>query len=94
MYQVNIWGKASNKLICSKKVSNDEVNENALVWLRNQNIPIASSCNGDGVCKKCVINNNVCYISCRKFDYFYSRNSKSVKYGYRFSIVCSWNLAT
>jgi Na+-transporting NADH:ubiquinone oxidoreductase subunit NqrF len=63
MYQVNIWGKASNKLICSKKVSNDEVNENALVWLRNQNIPIASSCNGDGVCKKCVINNNV--LSCK-----------------------------
>lgn len=63
MYQVNIWGKASNKLICSKKVSNEEVNENALVWLRNQNIPIASSCNGDGVCKKCVINNNV--LSCK-----------------------------
>ncbi len=30
---------------------------NLLTWLRRQDITIASSCNGEGICKKCGIQN-------------------------------------
>jgi hypothetical protein len=32
-------------------------NQNFLNWLRGQGITIASSCDGEGVCKKCGIQN-------------------------------------
>jgi len=63
MYQVRVWGKASQKNILSKFISAEELNDNALQWLRSNHIPIASSCNGDGVCKKCIINND--QLSCK-----------------------------
>ena len=32
-----------------------DLDKNLLGWLREKGITIASSCNGEGVCKKCVI---------------------------------------
>ncbi len=37
------------------KLFPEEMDENLLWWLRSKGITIASSCNGEGVCKKCVI---------------------------------------
>jgi hypothetical protein len=39
-----------------------EKEENLLKWLRKKGITIASSCDGDGVCRKCVIQNG--WLSC------------------------------
>lgn len=39
-----------------------ETNENLLEWLRKKGITIASSCDGEGVCKKCGIQNG--WLSC------------------------------
>lgn len=54
---IEIVGKASgtSKLL---PYSSDELNENLLKWLRKKGITIASSCDGEGVCKKCVIQND------------------------------------
>jgi len=35
----------------------ESLDENLLTWLRAQGVTIASSCDGEGVCKKCVIQN-------------------------------------
>ena len=63
MYKIIVWGKASNKAILEKEIPSDELRQNTLSWLRNHKIPVASSCDGDGVCKKCVINNSI--LSCK-----------------------------
>jgi hypothetical protein len=39
-----------------------DLSVNLLLYLRAQNIMIASSCSGEGVCKKCVIQND--WLSC------------------------------
>ncbi len=63
MYKVVVWGQASKKVIITKEITNDESIENTLTWLRKHQVPIASSCDGDGVCKKCIVNNSI--LSCK-----------------------------
>lgn len=63
MYKIEIWGIASKKLLLAKNINKIELNVNTLSWLRENNIPIASSCDGDGVCKKCTINQDI--LSCQ-----------------------------
>ena len=47
----------------------DEVKENLMAWLRKNSITIASSCDGEGVCKKCVIQNEwmTCQLTLEEF---------------------------
>ncbi len=40
-----------------------ELSENLLKWLRKNGVTIASSCDGEGVCKKCSIQND--WLSCK-----------------------------
>jgi Na+-transporting NADH:ubiquinone oxidoreductase subunit NqrF len=63
MQQIVVYGEASKKKLLISTVDESELDESALKWLRERNIPIASSCNGDGVCKKCSINNGI--LSCK-----------------------------
>lgn len=58
---ITIKGLASGR---ETKLSfhSSEKDENLLKWLRKKGITIASSCDGDGVCKKCVIQNG--WLSC------------------------------
>ena len=55
--QVEIKGKAS---ATSRFLDFDEGDKKEILldWLRKKNITIASSCDGEGVCKKCVIQND------------------------------------
>ena len=64
--KILLLGKASK----SKKyisINKEDLNANIslLNLLRKYNIPIASSCDGDGVCKKCVINED--QLSCQEY---------------------------
>jgi ferredoxin len=49
--------------------SGNELDENLLKWLRKNEITIASSCDGEGVCKKCVIQNDwaTCELTLKTF---------------------------
>jgi hypothetical protein len=38
--------------------SQNDLDKNLLIWLRDQEVTIASSCDGQGICKKCVIQND------------------------------------
>jgi hypothetical protein len=46
-----------------------EMSDNLMDWLRKKNITIASSCDGEGVCKKCVIQNDwlTCQLTLEEF---------------------------
>ena len=59
--QIVVCGLASgrSKVI---EISNTDTSLTLLDFLRKQDIPIASSCGGEGVCQKCVIQNN--WLSC------------------------------
>jgi ferredoxin len=59
---IEVMGLASGT---SKSIpfSQEEQNENLLTWLRKKGITIASSCDGEGVCKKCNIQND--WLTCK-----------------------------
>jgi uncharacterized 2Fe-2S/4Fe-4S cluster protein (DUF4445 family) len=43
--------------------SNLDLDSNLLDWLRKNGVTIASSCDGEGVCKKCTIQND--WLTCK-----------------------------
>lgn len=66
--QIIIRGLASGT---ERKIplSENEVSENLLNWLRKNEVLMASSCSGKGVCKKCVIQNDwvTCELTVKEF---------------------------
>lgn len=61
--KIIIYGNASKKVIKTLKLEKELFKCDLLTLLRNNNIPIASSCDGEGICEKCMINKNI--ISCQ-----------------------------
>lgn len=60
--KVEIYGKASQKIIRTLEV--DTTEERSLMdFLRDHGVPIASSCYGEGVCRKCIVNSTL--LSCQ-----------------------------
>ena len=55
---VVIYGEASESEILNLSISLKESTLTLLEFLKQFNIPIASSCLGEGLCKKCVIKIN------------------------------------
>lgn len=51
------------------EVRPDELTRNLLFWLREKGITIASSCDGEGVCRKCIIQNDwaTCELTLEEF---------------------------
>lgn len=60
--QITVLGKASG-LSTTLQVVPLEMSHNLMLWLRAQGVTIASSCDGEGVCKKCTIQND--WMTCR-----------------------------
>lgn len=58
---ITIVGLASNTTR-ELSVKPHDLSENLLHWLRKNGVTIASSCDGEGVCKKCSIQND--WLSC------------------------------
>lgn len=54
MSKIIVKGLASGKTVTELNSPDQAIN--LLDFLRENNIPIASSCRGEGVCKKCVFN--------------------------------------
>jgi Na+-transporting NADH:ubiquinone oxidoreductase subunit NqrF len=56
--RLNIFGKASGKTVQTWKFADETQLPllSILEFLRKEKIPIASSCFGEGICKKCVFN--------------------------------------
>lgn len=60
--QIEIVGLASGKSVFIS-YEEKELKETLLTFLRKKSITIASSCDGEGVCKKCVIQND--WLTCK-----------------------------
>ena len=59
---IQVRGNASGKLI--KELAADKDSNDSLMQIMHKaNIPIASSCLGEGVCEKCVVNDTL--LSCQ-----------------------------
>lgn len=61
--QLTINGKASGKVFKVIDVLENQLSLNLLLFLHAKGVPIASSCSGENVCRKCNVNNDV--ISCQ-----------------------------
>ena len=64
MFKVRVFGQASHTEIKIIELSNSDLDKSILELLQDNGIPIASSCMGEGICKKCVINDKI--LSCFK----------------------------
>ena len=60
---IDIYGSASKKLLIRRELSIQDLNISLMSFLQNLGLPIASSCQGDGICRLCVVNEKV--ISCK-----------------------------
>ena len=72
--QLIIIGKASNSKILSIELNQIQPDETSLMnLLKSYDITIASSCDGAGKCKKCVVNNEIlsCQVSASDFYKMY-----------------------
>ena len=59
MYRLKIWGEASQSTVATLNVSQEDQKKVLMLYLRNANIPLASSCFGEGVCHKCLVNGHL-----------------------------------
>ncbi len=64
MLEVIIFGQASHTQIKKISLTESDLEKTILEFLQENKIPVASSCMGEGICKKCVINGNI--LSCFK----------------------------
>lgn len=55
LHKVSIQGLASSTLVKTLEIRSEDLELTLMEYLRRENIPIASSCYGEGICKKCVI---------------------------------------
>lgn len=60
---IEVWGQASQKLIATFKIPPQALSQTLMDFLRSHQIPIASSCLGQGECLRCLINENI--LSCQ-----------------------------
>jgi ferredoxin len=60
--QIEVLGLASGRRLILSYEAN-ELQQNLLKWLRGKGVTVASSCDGEGVCKKCDIQNG--WLSCQ-----------------------------
>ena len=62
MLSIPVLGKASGKLVKHCPIGPNDLDLSLLNFLRGHGLPIASSCQGLGICEKCIINQ--CLLSC------------------------------
>lgn len=58
MKELNVFGRASQKIVKTIKITPDDLSTNLMEFLLSHGIPVASSCNGDGACLKCIVTAN------------------------------------
>ncbi|TNF27060.1 MAG: 2Fe-2S iron-sulfur cluster binding domain-containing protein [Deltaproteobacteria bacterium] len=59
MSRLIVKGLASQKTVAEFELTEEEMQQDLLTLLTSKGIPIASSCQGEGVCQKCLINGDL-----------------------------------
>lgn len=65
---IQIIGGASGK-IRELEFTEEELQLDLLTWLRSRKVTVASSCDGEGICKRCKIQNDwlTCMLTLEEF---------------------------
>ena len=72
--EIKVLGLASQKEF-TLQVSQSDLLKGLMHFLQKKGLPIASSCSGEGICQKCVVNENL--LSCQiKVEEFLDKKSK------------------
>jgi hypothetical protein len=61
MPTLRVCGGASGRLVGQWEI--DSPQENLMRWLQRHGVNVASSCDGEGVCRKCIVNGDT--LSCQ-----------------------------
>ncbi|MBY0518296.1 MAG: 2Fe-2S iron-sulfur cluster binding domain-containing protein [Bacteriovoracaceae bacterium] len=77
---IRVRGLASGKIVGEYEVT--DPGEFLMFFLMQQGLPIASSCAGDGVCKKCVVNGDRLSCQIRVGDWLRDFPDQDVEVGY------------
>ena len=81
--KLKVFGNASQKLILEIELSNKEIELSLMDFLREKNIPVASSCLGEGVCGKCSLKlNGDSVLSCQVKLESVTKNMNTIKIDY------------
>lgn len=83
---LTIKGMASNREIANITIDDKELSITLLELLAKHAIPVASSCKGDGVCRKCIAttNEDEVILTCQKKvnEYFGFCTHKTLTFSY------------
>ena len=66
--EITLFGESSKQQYVLK-LKTENLDQILMNFLRERNIPIASSCSGEGVCRKCVVTKNILSCSLTVRDY-------------------------
>ena len=80
-----VYGRASKKEIKKIIITNSDFKLKLMDLLQNYDIPVASSCNGEGICLKCIVTlNDEKILSCQYEieDIFQDQDSVTVLFSY------------
>jgi ferredoxin len=75
-----VKGTSSKTTIKEFSKSELVMDQSMMDFLRSHNIPIASSCYGEGICQKCVVNTDIMSCQILVFDFITKYNSVSISY--------------
>jgi Na+-transporting NADH:ubiquinone oxidoreductase subunit NqrF len=79
--QVEIKGLASGRSLFIDFDQSD-LDQNLLVFLRSKGITIASSCDGNGICRKCTIQNDWMTCEMTLEEFFQRQNDRKIIVSY------------
>lgn len=79
--QIEIKGLASGQSLFIN-FNEEDLQQNLLIFLRSKGVTIASSCDGNGVCRKCMIQNDwlTCEMTLKEF--LQRQNDKRITINY------------
>lgn len=78
--EIVVIGTSSQKKI-KIKIKELDLELSLMDFLRNNGVPIASSCSGEGVCKKCVVSDSILSCGLTVRDYL-NKTDQAVKVSY------------
>lgn len=85
MKDLIVFGRASQKVVMTIPIAPEDLSTNLMELLLDNGIPVASSCNGDGACLKCILTaNGEKILSCQidLADLFQDHDSVTVIFSY------------
>ena len=78
---ITLTGEASGK-VYKLKLDKEDYSLSILVFLQKNDIPIASSCQGKKICKKCIINSDTLACSLTIKDFLEVSELREISLGY------------